>query len=1043
MRNLVAFIVVLVILCKSSFAQEYKIEHFGQNVGLNNPFIYTINQDRNGYLVVGTGEGVGLFDGKKFKMFYTSNRLAENFVSASYKDSKGNIWFGHKGGGASIYDGVSFDLVHPGDGIGGIINDISEDKNGVIWYASQGFGLYSVSEQGNFTFYNDQFDKTIIQSFCISAEDYFFVGTDEGVDVYKYLEEDGEGIISKVQGIVGIPKDQIVDLLPYENGSVLVSTLSAGVFLVEMENNVFSAHQLNFVNFSDLLILRDIKYADGYLWISSLQSGLLKAQLQENNIVVLERYNSQNGLKIDAVNTVFTDREDVLWIGTYGEGLASKGSNLFTFYFKNNKINNPISAIDVNESDIWVASHHELTIYDKYELTIKKNYNDLNGLPKDNISCFHILEDSSIYVGTESKGIFKCEYGSDKFTSVRLSEDDLSLTITSISSLENKLWIGTLNGVYQLNPKSGGLVSYNISTGLAHNSVGDVFISDKKEVYIGTRSAFLSKYEDGTFENLQLTPEFEIVTINMIIEDVVGDIWISTSDHGVFHVSDTIINYTVESGLESNYCYGIQQDNNGMIWVMHNGGLSKINIDDFSIEKYDSKNGVDIRFLRRAVSRYGDQIWFGTENGVVLYSSADDKRNEVPPITSIQEFYINDKLYTETNIELPYGEYDIRVVYNGISLKKSEGVTFQTMLDGYESKWSDVSLSNEVKYLKVRDGEYTFRVKSFNTDEVVGAEASITIVIRLPIWKKWWFYFALTMVLIIIITGIIKLRERSHIRYQKELESQLALRTKEVVTQKEEIEEINKDLTDSINYAKRIQSAILPEYHEFKEQFPLSFVFNKPKDIVSGDFYWVKKFDHISLIVCADCTGHGVPGGFMSMIGTMLIFESCVLKNILDPAKILADVDFHIKDILRQTDDFESNKDGMDMGICVIDTNTNTLKYAGAMRPLYIYRYGIQHVIKGDRFSLGGSLIKNKEFHSTEYKLMSGDKLYMFSDGFADQFGGPYKRKMKLTGLNEILDQVSQLPVEKQYEEINNFFTQWKGDMSQMDDVLMIGIEIE
>ena len=182
------YIFFQLLLFSSVFSQEYKIEHFEQNAGLNNPFIYTIDQDRNGYLVVGTGEGVGLFDGESFKMYYTNNGLAENFISASYKDHDGNIWFGHKGGGASIYDGEKFDLVHPGDGIEGIINDIAEDENGLIWFASQGFGLYCVNKKGKFDFYNDQFDNTVIQSFCINSEGYFFVGSEEGVDVYRFFK---------------------------------------------------------------------------------------------------------------------------------------------------------------------------------------------------------------------------------------------------------------------------------------------------------------------------------------------------------------------------------------------------------------------------------------------------------------------------------------------------------------------------------------------------------------------------------------------------------------------------------------------------------------------------------------------------------------------------------------------------------------------------------------------------------------------------------------------------------------------------------------
>jgi len=173
----------------------------------------------------------------------------------------------------------------------------------------------------------------------------------------------------------------------------------------------------------------------------------------------------------------------------------------------------------------------------------------------------------------------------------------------------------------------------------------------------------------------------------------------------------------------------------------------------------------------------------------------------------------------------------------------------------------------------------------------------------------------------------------------------------------------------------------------------------------------------------------------------MLLYESCVLKKILDPAKILNDLDLNLIEVLRQNDDYESNKDGMDLSICIIDTDTNKMYTGGAMRPIYIYRHGIQHIIKGDRFSLGGTIVKNKVFTTKEFDLMKDDMVYLFSDGYADQFGGPYKRKMKVTGLNELLDQVCQLEISSQQEEVDSFFESWKGDTPQMDDVLLIGFK--
>lgn len=1051
MQRIVTFILIITTVFSQAQdygflleSQEYKLDQFDQNVGLNNPFVNTINQADNGSLLIGTGEGVGVFDGKSFEMYYTDDSLAENFISSSFKDSLGNIWYGHKAGGVSLYDGNSFYLIHSGEGINSSINDINQDKNGLIWFATKDFGLFSVDENGKCEFFNNQFKEQIIYSFTITKDGYFFVGTDVGVDVYKYYED--EKILSKVQRISGVDWGQVAGIIEIELGKVVVSTFTSGLYLIEKENDVFLTSKIKFSNFEDAILIRDVKAFGGAIWISTLRSGLLKCEWNINELLLVERYHSKSGLRTDAVNTMFIDREGILWIGTFGEGLASRGDNLFTFYFANPKGDYKVKSLVASENEVWIANTGVISVRDKNSLEELEHFDDKNGLPFDGISAMHFAEDSTLFIGTEHSGIYRYVSESKSFKQILLSGDDLSLTITSLTSKGHQLWIGTLNGVYKMNTETEGIVSYDISSGLSHNSVGDVLITKTGEVFIGTRSAFLNKFNDGIFEKIKLTPEYDIVTVNKLIESNDGAIWISTSDNGVFRVDEKITNISVLDGLASNYCYGIEQDANGRIWVMHNGGLSRVvfypDSDRFKIELYGAKHGMSKRFLRNSIAKFDDQLWFGSENGAILYKATEDKQNMVPPITSFSGITINELEYDlNKDIILPYGEYDVFIDFKGISLKKSEMVTYQFMLEGHQSKWSDNSVINLAKYHKVYDGEYTFRVRSYNADGAVGDTLAIKISIAKPFWKEWWFIIVLGFTLIFIIVFIIKMRERRYLRYQKELEHQLASRTKEVVFQKEEIEEINKDITDSINYAKRIQTAILPEEEQFNEIFPKNFMVYKPKDIVSGDFYWARKFDNLHLIVCADCTGHGVPGAFMSMIGMMLLYETCVLKNILDPGEILQDIDNSLKEVLRQNDDFESNKDGMDLSLCLVDIHANKMYTAGAMRPIYVYRQGIQNIIKADRFSLGGTIVKNKVFKTREYDLMKDDLVYMFSDGYADQFGGPNKRKMKLRRLSELLDQVCQLDISKQGEEINSFFESWRGDTLQMDDVLLIGFQ--
>ncbi len=201
MKNLllITSLFFLFLIYHNSYSQEYKFHHLDKKQGLSHSFIYTINQDENGLLLVGTGEGVGVFDGTSFQMFGSQNRLAEDFVSSSLKDSKGDIWFGHKQGGASLYKDKTFDVVHSGDGINSIITDIAEDSEGRIWFSTQNKGLYFVDSSLNYEFFLESFSNHLIECIYFNEEDYLFIGSDQGLEIYKYFKD--EKIISKVQDV--------------------------------------------------------------------------------------------------------------------------------------------------------------------------------------------------------------------------------------------------------------------------------------------------------------------------------------------------------------------------------------------------------------------------------------------------------------------------------------------------------------------------------------------------------------------------------------------------------------------------------------------------------------------------------------------------------------------------------------------------------------------------------------------------------------------------------------------------------------------------
>lgn len=282
--------------------------------------------------------------------------------------------------------------------------------------------------------------------------------------------------------------------------------------------------------------------------------------------------------------------------------------------------------------------------------------------------------------------------------------------------------------------------------------------------------------------------------------------------------------------------------------------------------------------------------------------------------------------------------------------------------------------------------------------------------------------------------------------YARDIRERLRLE-REVLHQKEIIEEKNKDITDSITYAKRIQEAMMPSYKEISETLSDFFILYKPKDIVSGDFYWHTKMEQLVIIAAADCTGHGVPGAFMSMIGNSFLDQIVKQREVLDPSEILGMLRLSIIGSLKQTGAEGEQKDGMDIALCVYNPKTKKLKYAGAHNPLYIIRDAQLTEIKADKVPIGVHIGKElKPFTTHEVQLHEGDSFYIFTDGYADQFGGPQGKKFKYKQMQELLKRNSHRTMNEirmVLDEANESWMSYQATGSvygQIDDILVIGV---
>jgi serine phosphatase RsbU (regulator of sigma subunit)/Tfp pilus assembly protein PilF len=287
-----------------------------------------------------------------------------------------------------------------------------------------------------------------------------------------------------------------------------------------------------------------------------------------------------------------------------------------------------------------------------------------------------------------------------------------------------------------------------------------------------------------------------------------------------------------------------------------------------------------------------------------------------------------------------------------------------------------------------------------------------------------------------------RLKQKAH----KELEAvnlDILQKKKEIEKQRDEIELKNKDITDSIRYAKRIQQAILPPAALVKTLIPQSFILYKPKDIVSGDFYWMESYGHQVLFAACDCTGHGVPGALMSVVGYNLLNQAVHNHGIVRPSLILAELNKGVSKALRQHAEEDKVKDGMDMSLCSLNVKTLQLEFAGANNPLWLVRDGELTQVNADKFAIGDLTPGHTvQFTNHTLQLQQGDTIYLFSDGYADQFGGEKGKKFKYKPFQKLLLSICDKTMQEQQHILNETIELWKGNLEQVDDILVIGVRV-
>jgi ligand-binding sensor domain-containing protein/serine phosphatase RsbU (regulator of sigma subunit) len=1037
-------------------SQTYYFERYSAEQGLNTSKVYVSLQDSRDIIWLGTEVGLSRFDGSKLDNFSIDNGLAAGGVRSMCEDTIGRLWFGHLNGGISYYDGqrfvrASFDDDH-------IVSDITSirQQGAYLWVTTYLNGAVRLNfpDIGDTILVGEQYHgneglSDIVPGSYIDRNGNFYCITDiKGIRIYLPEENRFESFSPP-----GLTKEwQFTSMLEDSKGNFWFGTHMGGLYKMVKGSNeakVFDKRDGLARNWITCL-MEDYK---GNIWVGSNGEGITVF-----NGDSMKNYNLSNGLTAMKVFSLMEDKEKNIFITDFADGFSIyKGDHIYTISGADLPSGNAVYAVKEGpEGKMWLGTEGGIYAYDPSSGTRQRGpvFNNVSNAIGDEMRFLIGDKRGLIWIGTHGKGVSFYETTTRKFNwntmlnagAWSASRSDLVTKAMAFDQSGN-LWVGTNEGLFLWYPNRGEGYMYTRGEGrIAGNMITALFCDSKGNIWIGSENYIgLTKHspkadpEAGKFSSIDLGGSY---IPRVITEAPDGKIWVGT-ESGLFILKDDVVELklTQTEGLLSNNIKQLLADGN-YIYIGTNRGLNRYNLNDGAIATFTRRNGFT-GIEATPNGSYRDsrgRLWFGTTNGVTVIDPSRYPPLNTKPLTHLAAMTVNDNpVEMKENLKLSFRQKAISFDYYSICVNNPDAVAFMVMLEGADIGWRPVTNQTTAYYSGLPPGHYTFRVKASNSygywDEVP-VEYSFTI--RPPFYKAPWFIVLMAIVLLVVIALYIKMREMKLVKEKKILEDKVVERTAEVVQKSLIIEEKNRDITASIRYAERIQRAMLPA----DDLFPETFVFFRPKDIVSGDFYWMYDNGDYEFIAAVDCTGHGVPGAFMSIIGHNSLNKIVREYGIVKPSAILDQLNNEIMKALLQRHETTVN-DGMDLTLIAYNRQKKTLEFAGAYNPLYLVRNGELTVHKTDRFPIGMTTIEQKKsFTNYKVEIESGDMIYLSSDGYADQFGGTQGSKYMSAKFKKLLAEIYSLPVKEQQKRLEGDITAWQGDHPQVDDILVIGTRI-
>ena len=1002
---------------QSPIIQNFTNKVYGKN---SNPEIYCVVQGNDNLIFAGTSNGVLVFNGAQWKFVGVKKG---SYVTSITKSTSGKIFLGALGE----------------------------------------FGELKKLENGSYKFHsylkNSNFVEPVWRTHCQNETVYF--QTDSKIYCFKNGKKIKE-ILPKTSFHLSFITENRIFVRQREKGlyEIVNNTLKLVDSNQKMcENGLFALFQTNkklsyffrddfSSNPLESSIYGGIKLQDGNYALNTLAHGIY---ILNPNFETILHYDKSNGLKDNDVKSIFQGSDGNLWLAT----------------------NNGLS-------------------YVEYKTDISY-YNEVQGVEGDFQDAYK--QNANLYFAG-SKGIFlKNSNG--------IQQLNLDFPCWQFFSHQNKLFVASSGGIFEIIGKKvilkakgdfNNIVFFDdqiiatgpngisfLDTNFKFSKTVDLFLNrtlrivedkNQKELWIGTIKSGLirldAKGEITLFDNFD---GLEISWIKPLI-NFDNSLVFATSDGLQRFVDENEVKKSLPDSLKNNpdFYRGFFEPSGRDIEISDQFLFRKQKIvvvsNELKISKNDNFYNSAYSYLNfgriNSVKEINQDVYLCTSEGIVVLEN-DKKPYMVNFKLILQEVSSkNKKLSLRTNPEMDFNKNDITLKFNAANFLFGTRVLYRYKLVGLDDNWSVLSNDSKIHFSNLIEGTYIVKIQAVNSFNEESNIISYTFTIYAPWYRTIYAYIAYLLILVFAFYFSIKLSKKRLKKKNDELEVIVKERTREIAHQKEEIEEKHKEITDSINYAERIQNALMMNDEHWKEFAKEHFILFKPRDVVSGDFYWTYQNEDVAIWAVADCTGHGVPGAFMSMLGIGFLNEIVIEGKNWEPREILNLLRQKIIKALEQKGSTEERKDGMDISLCCWDKKKNVIKFSGANNPLILITQNEEKAISlndekmiilknhflvtvsADKMPVGKYVQEEKDFTQKEFILDKEDVFYSFSDGFQDQFGGADGKKFMIKRFKQMLLKNVNTPFFEQEKEFESEFNSWikEGNTEQIDDVCVVGVRL-